>query len=416
MAKRQTRRGSAPRGLPARGFPEGPILGLGAVFVASLIIGIVFGGVWSRFEQKGIGVDDYVVMVSLLYARDSNLPAALESLSLLNGDDPGKLVGLAAERYPRSHPDSQSEAQALTTLATKIKEQGTLARASATYGDSESRGDGSPWTWLGVALIAICVLGIGWPLSLRLVKATRRGLSGARIEGKNTARASKWKDVPPRRGTPTARAASAPREEIQEVAQLGREHRPNVAQRTGSLTTLLHGVAPEKRPVTGHPAAHESGPREVFASRYRHGIEPFDEVYTITSPISNELIGACGMSSLLKVANSPDAPYYAMTVWAQDYISKEPLRCIALVSKYYWEHPTRELTRWIRSRVADDVVVPTPELSLTLDTTNLKVEVNVLKTRYRDDAHAPHESCFSELEAHFHVRQRARLFYNGIVD
>lgn len=405
--------------------PSGPILGLAAIFAVSLIVGLLVGGVWTRFDRNGIREDDYIAMVSLIYTRDADLRGAEERLALVERDDIVKRVVSLAQEYPGSHPDAQAEARALRQLANAF-ERPTASRSPAQDTASRSGESFSPWTWLGLALVIICILGIGGPVALRLVHSTRQGLTGVRLSRpSNRSSTSRWRDGP-NRGAPTLPldadegidqfAQSGPQAQSGPPPQAGPTSRmapSNPVARVVSsspLARVQRAVVPQKQSTARFPSSRWHGATATFVSRYRHGVDPYDEVHPILSPLSGELIGACGMSALLKLADSADGRYYALSIWAQDYISDEPLRCVGLVSSYCKSHPPVELMRWAQSRVADEILVANPGLTLSLDTSNLKVEVNVLGLRYGIDVRGPDDSFFSELEVSFQVTVLAGAF------
>ncbi|MBI2955597.1 MAG: hypothetical protein HYY30_14875 [Chloroflexi bacterium] len=367
--------------------PSGPLVGLTSLLIIGLIVGLLLGWAWSSLDQEGIREDDYLVMVSLLYARDRSMPNALERLAVLEDDNVAQDIASLAEAFPKEHPEAQAEARALQQLANGLaKPSAETAGQSVASAPGSSDGLGGAWLWLGIALVFVCFLGLGGPFALRFMHST-----GPRFR-------TPW-SRPSRRGTisldrhsprrPTV-SLSQPRT-VSRMRQRTVEEPPAPSEESDASIDIL-------------PLKPSSGLQ--FQSRYDFGEDTFDEVHPVMNTASGELIGACGLSAELKLSESSPERFFGFSVWAHDHAGGGSLKTIGIVSKWAKAKAPPTLVRWAETGKVDDIVVANPGMRLPIDTGALAIDVNITGFRYGADHDVPPESYFTNLAVTFDVKMK----------
>lgn len=363
---------------------SGPLVGLASLLAVGFIVGFFGGWLWVSVGQEGIGENDYVVMVSLLYERDRSVPNAMERLAALEKSDTVRSIAGLAEAYPKIRPEAQTEARALRQLATALSKSSGEANSQTNVAPEGEGGSGGIWLVLGIALVFVVFLGVAGPFALRFASSTRRGFV-----------------LPWSKGTR--------RNSLSFGGKSGR--RPTIS--AGNVRTARRAPQPlveesslvdENPPTESWPAKAPAGLR--FQSGYAFGEDPYDEVHPITDRETGSLIGACGLSAELKLSEDIPGHYYAFSFWAHDYVGDGNLRRIALVSKWAKAKAPAELVRWTERSRVDEVVVANPGIRLLIDTANLAIDVNIASFRYGSDAEAPPDAYFSSLDATFDVQMK----------
>ena len=501
--------------------PSGPVLGLVALLVLGLFVGLFAGGLWGRVSQQGISEDDYIVMVSALYERERSIANAQERLSQLGKSDIAQATSSLAEAYPKRHPEAQTEARALRQLASALNRAATQDTVAKTADPQREGGSDGKWTWMVAALVVILALAFGGPMALKYARTTRGRLA---VHPSSIVDRASWRR-PSATGSQDTAAARERGIAGLSVRPLGSRSLPEVIasesagqtgtgadalRRAGRFATNLgglqppgrdtsrsgglergdrHGVGPdspqrserivasttglrgaertgvtsdgfpraertgagankEKEPPLGRPEASNpilsarqmlerwrparhlgqvdersardrlrsphkppAGPTSGlhFESHYQLDDEPYDEVHPIVDRETGDLIGACGISAVLRLLDTPRPRYYAFSIWVHAYASNETIKTVGIGSRWAQASAPPELVAWAASGTVDEILAASTDFRSTLQTHTFRVDVTIDSFRFGSDAESPRDSYFANLVAVFDVSVKQRL-------
>lgn len=371
-----------------------PVILLGLAFVVGIAIGWVATRPFVGSAPRNVTNTDYVAVVGQLFERDHNQEVARERLALLG--PPSNLVAQAVQDAKAGKVTSQSDRAALTTLAAalaptsgaaaSVNPAGSAAPASQTNGSTSAASDGQT-SWLGPVIAFLLAFALGTIVLLRTAGLSPRlglgfldrfGRSSGSDQGTEEARSSWSPPSAPRTVVAAGRVhprsdALAGGDNLRDVnvrRDDDLDEEPAVAASGGRTATLVRPTPP--RPVTAGKAR-----RVAFESTYRLGDDPFDEIHPITDPATGALIGACGLSSALKIDGASGPRYYAFTAWVQDYLSGEQLHAIGLVTRWAQAAKRAQIDDWVRTGQIDGVLPVQPGLTTDLTTDTIATTISV---------------------------------------
>ena len=383
-----------------------------AGFAAILLVGLGAGTVVSRTMAAAapsrIAQQDYVALVAVLYDREKSLSSAQDRLKILGADDEAKLVSSVASSYVPGIEGQPNDAEPLRQLSIALgrtapagQASPTVAAVSTPTGRAETQSSsGVNWPLvIAVALMAVLIIGVLIVVRWMVRPSPVRGFTNV-----------DWSPV----GSPSSRRVSEDRVREKERASQPLPRRSELPfglsifggghRRAGPTETGSEGeetVTTRRTRAGGEVSAVEAN--RSFASRYRLGDDPFDEVHPILDPSTGLLIGACGLSAALQGKSAEGRGYYAFLVWVHDYLTPQSFKGIGLTTRWRIREKGEGLTSWVQSSMVEDLAAAETGFKTSIRTRHLLVDISLPEVECLPDEEGLPDGYFRSLAIKFEV-------------